>query len=327
MKAASIRAQTPPATPPKNGPAIPPTNPLDAIAQLPDPPRGQVIVMLATSNDPKALNAYADQLQATYPAAAAALRLRASTLPQTPTAPTITPPNTPTIDPGIVLPPPPAIVPAQPSPFALDPGMPPEMVKAVLGALTTETDPAKLEGFAQSIQAQYPIAAGLLMAKASALRLQPPKTIVVPPPPPPGPTPSATPLFPIGDDSTRSGRNAGRPTGRVPFVVLGTSGPGNAPVTLAQYGSGSAADYTQLQPLNPQYRIGVDAEFVGQALNVPLAWASKLQAAGYVVQQDADFHPPMPPAPPPDDARALVRPQISSPIVRKGGPTNGAAHA
>jgi len=149
----------------------------------------------------------------------------------------------------------------------------------------------------------------------------------------------ATPLFPIGDDSTRTGRNAGRPQGRYPFVVLGTSGPGNAPVTIAKYGSpsGSEAEYMKLQAPNPQYRIGVQPEWVGQALNVPLTWASKLQAAGYDVQQDPTFRPPMPEAPilaprapsPATSAHpstAIVRPQISMPVARRGGPTNGAAH-
>src|SRR5262249_7319142 len=31
--------------------------------------------------------------------------------------------------------------------------------------------------------------------------------------------------YPIGDESTRTGRNGGRPTGQYPFVVLGTNGP------------------------------------------------------------------------------------------------------
>jgi hypothetical protein len=125
------------------------------------------------------------------------------------------------------------------------------------------------------------------------LRLQ------IPPPPPPDPGPSVTPspsppvpLYPIGDDSTRTGRNAGRPIGRYPFVVLGTRGPGNAPVTIAKYGSGSESDYATLQPLNPQYRFGQDAEFIGQALNVPWGWAPGLVGAGYDVRQDPGAVPP-----------------------------------
>jgi hypothetical protein len=70
-----------------------------------------------------------------------------------------------------------------PNPFALDPNMPQSMQSAVLGALTTEQDPAKLQAFAQEIQGQFPIAAGLLMAKANALRLQPGPSPVVPTPP------------------------------------------------------------------------------------------------------------------------------------------------
>jgi hypothetical protein len=63
---------------------------------------------------------------------------------------------------------------AQPKPatstsYALDPGMPSEMQSEVLAALTTENDPNKLVALAQKIQAQYPIAAGLLMKKANPL--------------------------------------------------------------------------------------------------------------------------------------------------------------
>jgi peptidoglycan hydrolase-like protein with peptidoglycan-binding domain len=57
--------------------------------------------------------------------------------------------------------------------------------QAVIAALTTETDPAKLQGFAASLQAQYPIAAGLLWAKSAALvALQ-------------GPAPAPAPALPV----------------------------------------------------------------------------------------------------------------------------------
>jgi hypothetical protein len=108
--------------------------------------------------------------------------------------------------------------------------------------------------------------------------------------------PGAT--YPIGDDATRSGANAGRPTGQYPFVLIGSNGPGNAPITIAKYGAGSETHYMELQPLNPQYRIGEEAEWIGQTLNVPWEWAPKLVDAGYTVEQDPVA--PIPPNPPPD---------------------------
>ena len=79
----------PPPTPPS-------TNPLDLLNQIPDPPRGQVITMLATSNDPSALEAYAAQLDAAYPIAAAALRFKASMLGGQAPSPVPSPQPTPT---------------------------------------------------------------------------------------------------------------------------------------------------------------------------------------------------------------------------------------
>jgi hypothetical protein len=318
---------TPLAAPPSV--AAPPPNWMSVLANVPDPPRTPVIQALMSQTDPDALEAYAMLVDTQYPLAAWALRVRESILRGTaapampssapspaPLLPSPAPAPAPTPAP-LAMPAPlpaPAPTPAPapaPAAFApilpygqgLDAGMPPDVQKAVAGALSAETDPAKLEGFASAIQAQYPIAAGLLMAKAQALLLargQPapaPSALPALPTPAPAPAPAPTPsaaLYPIGDATTRSGRNAARPTGTNPFVVLGTHGPGNAPVTIAKYGSGSAQDYTQLVPLNPQYHFGVDAEWIGQALNVPWAWAPKLIAAGYVVQQDAGAAPPSP---------------------------------
>jgi hypothetical protein len=107
--------------------------------------------------------------------------------------------------------------------------------------------------------------------------------------------PAPRPQYPIGDETTRTGPNAGRPRGSYPFVVFGTNGPGNAPITIAKYGAGSEVHYTDLQPLNPQYRIGEEPEFVGQTLNVPWDWAPKLVLAGYAVEQDPSDPPDVPP--------------------------------
>jgi hypothetical protein len=80
----------------------------------------------------------------------------------------------------IIVPPPPGGGPA-PGPFpvpsmpavpgvtGLDPGMDQQTAQAVIAAITSENDPAKLQGFASSIMQKYPVAAGLLWAKATAL--------------------------------------------------------------------------------------------------------------------------------------------------------------
>jgi peptidoglycan hydrolase-like protein with peptidoglycan-binding domain len=52
----------------------------------------------------------------------------------------------------------------------LDVGIDDNTAKAVLTALTVETDPAKLVAFAHGIEAQYPMAAAALLTKASALQ-------------------------------------------------------------------------------------------------------------------------------------------------------------
>jgi hypothetical protein len=182
----------------------PSVNPIDP-NQLPDPPRTQVLAALSTGTDPNALEALAQQMDSQgYTYAAQALRLKEQALrslqPQPSPSP-MPPPGVlplPSPAPQPLPGPQPGPLPApSPSPFTLDPGMPPQMQAAVLGALTTETDPVKLQAFAQAIQGTYPIAAGLLMAKANALRLQPgpapspTPTPVVPPAPGPSPVPTA----------------------------------------------------------------------------------------------------------------------------------------
>ena len=65
----------------------------------------------------------------------------------------------------------------------------------------------------------------------------------------------------------------------------------------------------QMQPMNPQYRIGQEPEFVGQTLNVPKEWAPKLVAAGYTVQQDPIVPSPPSPAPPSGPPALLTPPK------------------
>jgi hypothetical protein len=103
----------------------------------------QVLGAIANSKDPAELNQYATEMDAKgHPLAANALRMRAAML--TPGAPL-------------------------PDAQGLDGNMDPATKTAVLHALATETDPNKLMTFAGTIQLQYPIAAGLLVAKANAL--------------------------------------------------------------------------------------------------------------------------------------------------------------
>jgi uncharacterized ParB-like nuclease family protein len=205
MKEALLRGQAPQVLPPTPTPPIPSPPPISpqpspypappptpspdwqtALLSVPEPPRTQVVQAMMTQTDPNALEAYARQLDAQYPLAAWALRVKEATLlgQAPPPMPSVGPtPPGPAPSPLPAPTPQPSPAPVPPSYLGgLDPGMPPEMQKAVVGALTTETDPAKLEGFASAIQAQYPVAAGLLMAKAAALRHQPG-------PVPPGPTP------------------------------------------------------------------------------------------------------------------------------------------
>jgi peptidoglycan hydrolase-like protein with peptidoglycan-binding domain len=65
--------------------------------------------------------------------------------------------------------PPPAMPPPATGPQGLDPNIDAVTAQAVLVALATENDPAKLHGFAIAIQAQYPIAAHLLEQKRLVL--------------------------------------------------------------------------------------------------------------------------------------------------------------
>lgn len=220
--------------------------------------------------------------------------------PETPVHPAplpVPPPPAPPVHPG----PPtasPAPAPVPPAPPAglpsitLDQGIPATTQNAVLGALLTEQEPGKLEAFAHELQAHYPVAAGLLMAKANAMRLHLPGLPPLPPvpttssptPPAPAPTPSHA-AYPVGDESTRSGRNAGRPTG-YPFIHL--RGESTYPAKIAKEATGSEANFAELSNLNPHFAhdgthwINIQT---GDAINIPWAWAPKL-ATHYHLELD-----------------------------------------
>jgi len=312
-----------------------PVNPVDP-ALLPDPPRSQVLAALSTGADPNALEALAQQMDAQgYTYAAQALRLKETALRSLRPQPGPQPIPTP-VQPQPAPQPGPTPTPVQPqpaplpNPFALDPTMPPAMQSAVLGALTTEQDPAKLQAFAQEIQGTYPIAAGLLMAKANALRLQPSPLPQPSPQPqpgpqptpvvPPGPGPSPMPIpggLPIGHDTTRTGRNAGRPSG-YPFIHL--HGESTYPAKIAKQATGSEANYPQMTTINPQFAPdGVHWKNIqtGDALNIPWAWVPKLSGL-YTLQVDPGVQAPGSP---------VLAAHPAALAVRKGGSNGLATHA
>jgi len=139
--------------------------------------------------------------------------------------------------------------------------MPAEMQKAIFGALTTETDPAKLQGFASAIQAQYPVAAGLLMAKAQALLLARPIVPPVPGRPQPGPSPVPGP----------------GPT-PAPVVTNGTYAvlSGDFPIKIAQKLVHDGSRWRELVAANPNKKRAADGNFAtllpGEVLKLPASW-------------------------------------------------------
>jgi nucleoid-associated protein YgaU len=190
---------------------------------------------LVNETDPNKLIALANTLAAQYPIAAALLGQRAAVLnvqpgtPATPSAPA------PVVQPA----PAPSPSPANPSVPALsipglDPGIPADLAQAVMTELATDTDPTKLQTYAQEIQSQYPMAASLLSAKANSLialaqSLTPP-TPVAPPVTPVAPsipvTPPSVPVNPVvpvvapaGPSGSMLGMDANMPPQTVQLVV------------------------------------------------------------------------------------------------------------
>ena len=291
---------------------------------MPPPLRDQVLAALTTEQDPAKLDAFAAALASNYPLSAAALRTKAAMLrswapPPVPPMPVPVPvpiapaPQPPSPQPAPSPMPPPGVLPepapVQPAPApvpipppspapspspllgGLDPGMPLEMQKAVVGALTTETDPAKLEGFASAIQGQYPIAAGLLMAKAEALRLVHPPVPGPPIPIPPVPiSPVPVPVPPI-------------PPAPVPTSGTYTVISGDYPIKIAQKLTGDGSRWRQLVAANPQKKLAADGNFAtllpGEVLKLPASWAAS--------------SPSVPPAPVPDPVPNEVHP-VSLPV-------------
>ena len=182
---------------------------------LPPQLEQQVLGALSATTDPNQLLFLGSQMDAMgYHLTAAALRQRASQLqtpvaPEVPVSPVMGPP-TPGPAPAVAPPPPsgplaspipaipipapipvPTVTPATPDISGLDVGMDPQTRAAVMQALATESDPAKLSGFAAAIQLKYPLAAGLLLAKAAAMQATQPLGPTIPTPAPSPPPPGA----------------------------------------------------------------------------------------------------------------------------------------
>ena len=263
---------------------------------MPPQMRDQVLAALSSEQDPARLEWFASAIWMSYPLAAAALRTKAAMLRPFPVPTPVSPAPAPPVEPPprpappappLVVPPPPIaprpIEPAPPAPTpvgppmpipvpplpgpllgGLDPGMPLEMQKAVFGALTTETDPARLQGFASAIQGEYPVAAGLLMAKAQALLLARPFVPPAPIPVRPMPGPAPIPIQPSP----------------MPVVTNGTYAvqSGDFPIKIAQKLVHDGNRWRELVAANPTKKRAADGNFAtllpGEVLKLPATWTA-----------------------------------------------------
>ncbi len=295
--AAATTSPALPAPPPIVAPPTAPTPPPTPAAPLPTPPPIAAPIPIATAPTTTTAPLPTPPPIAPTPSAPAPSATTSPGLPTTPTPP---------IAPTTIL-------------DGLDPGMPIEVRKAVLGAITAETDPSKLEGFASAIQAQYPIAAGLLIGKAQTLRgasasaSASPTPTAAPPPTPPTPAPASTALtrspYKMGDDLTRVGRNGGRPSG-FPFIVLRPTD-ATYPAKIAKEATGFEGNYGEMTSLNPH--LAPDGKWMnlvaGDALNIPWEWAPKLTGR-YDVRTDPGVTPATSPV---GNAAPLIRSSTLAP--------------
>jgi nucleoid-associated protein YgaU len=192
---------------------------------------------LLNETDPNKLVALANTLAGQYPIASALLAQRAAVLnvqpnaPATPTnpQPVVQPQPAPSASPG------PGSSASNPSAPALtipglDPGIP--AAQAVMTELATDTDPNKLQTYAQEIQSQYPMAASLLSAKANSLialaqSLTPPAPSGSPTTPinpsvpvtPAAPSAPVNPIVPVVAPATPSGSMLGMDANMSPQTV------------------------------------------------------------------------------------------------------------
>jgi hypothetical protein len=138
----------------------------------------------------------------------------------------------------------------------LDPGMPPDMQRAITGAIGTETDPEKLEGFAGAIAAQYRLGADALMAKAQELRLG----LGPGPRNPSAPSSAATPSTPATTVADGGYKVAA----------------GDFPIRIAAKLTGDGNRWPELVAANPQKKTSTDGNFAslqpGEVLHLPESW-------------------------------------------------------
>jgi hypothetical protein len=131
------------------------------------------------------------------------------------------------------------------------------------------------------------------------------------------PTPLA---YPIGDDSTRTGRNAGRPAG-YPFIHL--RGESTYPAKIAKQATGNEMNYVQMSRLNPQFsKDGVHWVNIqtGDALNIPWEWAPKLAGLYHIEVDPGVAAPVLHPA-------AAAQPQMVAAAHAPALPPTGGSHA
>ncbi|HEY2517174.1 MAG TPA: LysM domain-containing protein, partial [Polyangiaceae bacterium] len=267
---------------------------------------------LLNETDPNKLVALANTLAAQYPIASALLAQRAAVINVQPTGPSSPSTPQPVVQPQPAPAPSPGASAANPPAPALtipglDPGIPADLAQAVMTELATDTDPNKLQTYAQEIQSQYPMAASLMSAKANSLIAL---AQSLTPPTPSGPSAPAVPATP----SLPSNPPAFPPPVNPVVPVVAPAGPsgsmlgmdGNMPPATVQLVVSELAneqDPTKLQALAaqlaPQYPIA--AGLLNTRANVILATRppptivpdpsqtpSATVASTYTVQQD-DF--------------------------------------
>jgi len=175
------------------------------------------------------------------------------------------------------------VVSTPPAGATLDPGLPGDVAQAVMTALATETDPAALRGFASSLMATFPVAAGVLLAKANAVGLAAPAATALlhlPSGAPPA-APAAVPVVHAAPAAT----SPGTPIHASP----GTSGhtyrvvAGDSPSRIAKRLTGNDGRWRELVAANPQKAKQPNGNFKsllpGEVLQLPASWSSPPQGA------------------------------------------------
>jgi hypothetical protein len=234
-----------------------------------------VLMALTTETDAAKLRGFAASLQQQYPIAAALLNARADALgAPAPTIPLGIPAAPlPTAPPVTAAPAPKPQAPApaptpvtEPAYRGLDPNIPPDVAQAVAIAMATETDPAKLRGFAASLAPKYPLAAAILEGKANTLAAVAAATAPRSAPPAPAPAPRPAPAVVTTSVS------------QVPQAAGGkyTVKKGDSPWKIAQAITGKGARWPELVAANPQKKRAQDGSFAsllpGEQLNLPASW-------------------------------------------------------